>query len=293
MSRELAGGWDEKEAGDVKIASIETFTQGTNLCVVRVRTDDGAEGWGQASTYNADITAAVLHRQVAPVALGADPLDPAAISLKCIEANYKFPWSYVCRALAGVDTALWDLRGRLEGKSVCELLGGRPRSVPAYGSSMRRDIKPEEEARRLARLRDEQGFRAFKIRIGSVCGHDRDEWPGRTESLVPAVRRAVGDDVRLLVDGNSCYTPARAIEVGRMLEQHGVCHFEEPCPYWELEWTAQVCRRPESGCGGRRAGQRSCPVAADDPYARGGHRPAGHLLCWRTDTLAPGRRHGR
>ena len=240
MSRELTGGWADKEAGDVKIASIETFTQGTNLCVVRVRTDDGAEGCGQASTYNADITAAVLHRQVAPVALGADPLDPAAISLKCIEENYKFPWSYVCRALAGVDTALWDLRGRLEGKSVCELLGGRPRPVPAYGSSMRRDIKPEEEARRLARRRDEQGFRAFKIRIGSVCGHDRDEWPGRTESLVPAVRRAVGDDVRLLVDGNSCYTPARAIEVGRMLEQHGVCHFEEPCPYWELEWTAQV-----------------------------------------------------
>lgn len=139
-----------------------------------------------------------------------------------------------------MDTALWDLRGRLEGKGVCELLGGRPRPVTAYGSSMRRDIAPADEAERLARLRDERGFTAFKVRAGKVCGHDEDQWPGRTEQLIPAVRGAVGDDVRLLVDGNSCYTPAKAIEVGRLLEEHGFCHFEEPCPYWELEWTAEV-----------------------------------------------------
>jgi L-alanine-DL-glutamate epimerase-like enolase superfamily enzyme len=223
----------------MKIQSIETFTR-EHLSIVRVRTDDGAEGYGQIAPYNADIAALVLHRQVAPVALGADPLDVDALADRVIEAGYKFPWSYLCRALAGVDTALWDLRGRLEGKSVCELLGGHPRPFPVYGSSMRRDIRPEDEAERLVRLRDELGYRAFKIRIGSVCGHDRDQWPGRTEALVPTVRRAVGDDVTLLVDGNSCYTPKRAIEVGRMLEEHDIGHFEEPCPYWELEWTAKV-----------------------------------------------------
>ena len=224
----------------MKIASVETFTQGTKLCVVRVKTDSGAEGWGQTAPFNADVTATVLHRQIAPLVLGADALDTDAISDRCIEGNYKFPWSYVCRALAGVDTALWDLRGRIEGKGVCELLGGKARRIPVYGSSMRRDITPEEEAARLARLRDEKGFGAFKVKIGSVCGHDRDEWPGRTEALIPAVRRAIRDDVKLLADANSCYTPARAIEVGRMLESYGVCHFEEPCPWWEIEWTAEV-----------------------------------------------------
>jgi L-alanine-DL-glutamate epimerase-like enolase superfamily enzyme len=60
------------------------------------------------------------------------------------------------------------------------------------------------------------------------------------------VRRAIGDDTRLLVDANSCYTPARAIEVGRnVLEPSGVCHLEEPCPYWELEWTAEVAEALE------------------------------------------------
>jgi L-alanine-DL-glutamate epimerase-like enolase superfamily enzyme len=105
---------------------------------------------------------------------------------------------------------------------------------------MSREITPPDEAARLKSLRDSHGYRAFKIRIGSVCGHDEDQWPGRTEALVSTVRGALGPDTWLLVDGNSCYTPRKAIEVGRFLESQGVVHFEEPCPYWELEWTAEV-----------------------------------------------------
>lgn len=218
---------------------IETYAT-RNLCFVKVTTDDGYDGWGQTAPFNADLTAQVLHRQVAPLVLGADALDLDGLSDRVIEGNYKFPWSYVCRALCGVDTALWDLRGKLEGKSVCDLLGGVPRPFPVYGSSMRRDIQPADEAARLRRLHDELGYRAFKIRIGSVCGHDQDAWPGRTEALVREVRAAIGDEVTLLVDANSCYTAPKAIEVGHLLEDHGVVHFEEPCPYWELEWTAEV-----------------------------------------------------
>jgi L-alanine-DL-glutamate epimerase-like enolase superfamily enzyme len=223
----------------MRIASIETFSS-RDLALLRVRTDDGAEGWGQVSPYNADITALVVHRQIAPHALGQSAHDTERLIDLITDREHKFPGSYVWRALCGLDTALWDLRGKLEGKSVCELLGGKPRALRVYASSMRRDITPEAEADRLARLRDRHGYDAFKIRIGSECGHDLDEWPGRTEAIVPAVRKALGDDVALLVDANSCYTPGKAIEVGRMLEDYGVCHFEEPCPYWELEWTREV-----------------------------------------------------
>jgi L-alanine-DL-glutamate epimerase-like enolase superfamily enzyme len=224
----------------MKIQKIETFTSRHDLCIVRVTADDGTEGYGQTAPFNADITATVLHRQIAPLALGHDVHDVDAFCDLCIDNNHKFPWSYVCRALAGVETAMWDIRGKVEGKSVCELLGGKPRPFKAYASSMRRDITPAEEAARLARLRETHGYTAFKIRAGTTCGHNRDEWPGRTEALVPAVRKAIGDDALLMVDANSCYTPDKAIEVGRMLEQHDVFHFEEPCPYWELEWTAEV-----------------------------------------------------
>ena len=58
--------------------------------------------------------------------------------------------------------------------------------------------------------------------------------------FVAAVSKVLCDEADLLVDANSGYTPSRAIEVGRMLEDHGICHFEEPCPYWEVEQTRAV-----------------------------------------------------
>ena len=223
----------------MRIASIESFAT-RDLAMVRVRTECGAEGWGQTAPYHADITATVLHRQVAPHLLGQDPLDPVGLAGLVADREHKFPGSYIWRAFGGVETALWDLRGRLEGKSVCELLGGRPRPLRVYASSMRRDITPKDEAERLKRLQGEQGFDAFKFRIAAEYGHDVDEWPGRTDEIVPLIRRTLGPDVRLLVDGNSGYTPKKAIEVGRMLEDNGIFHFEEPCPYWELEQTKEV-----------------------------------------------------
>lgn len=224
----------------MKLQSVESFTAGERIGVVRVRAEDGSEGWGQFAPSNADIAAMVLHRQVAPVALGMEIADPHAVSRAVVAATYKFPGTYVCRALAGLDTALWDLLGKTAGKSVCELLGGRPRAFPVYGSSMRRDTTPEEEVARLQRLRDSQGFQGFKIKIGKRMGYDVDEWPGRTETLIRSARTALGDDVTLLADGNSGFTPARAIQVGRLMEDYAFSHLEEPCPYWELEWTAEV-----------------------------------------------------
>ena len=223
----------------MKIKKLETYTHGP-LSFVKVTAEDGAEGWGQMAPHNADIAAQVFHRQVAPEVLGkaGDRID--ALVDRVVESQYKFFGSYLCRALGGLDTALWDLEAKRAGKCVCDMLGGTLRSVQVYGSSMRRDIKPADEAERMKRLRDEQGYRAFKTRVGARTGHDLDQWSGRTEELIPLLRKELGDDIRLMVDANGAYTPLRAIEVGRLLEKHGVAHYEEPCPYWEIEWTAEV-----------------------------------------------------
>jgi L-alanine-DL-glutamate epimerase-like enolase superfamily enzyme len=223
----------------MKIAKLETFTD-EFVCFVKVTTDTGAIGWGQTSTYNADITATVFHRQVTPWVLGRDARDIQALIDRVEEKEHKYPGSYRCRALAGLDTALWDLQGRIAGKPVVELLGGKPGRLRAYASSMKRDITPQDEAARLVALRDAHGFTAFKWRVAAECGRDVDEWPGRTEEIVPTVSRALGDGIDKLVDANSGYSPPRAIEVGRLLEQEGIGHFEEPCPYWHLEQTKLV-----------------------------------------------------
>ncbi len=222
-----------------RIAKLETFAN-EYVCFVRLTTEAGEAGWGQTSTYNADITATIFHRQVAPWALGADAFDIEDLVQRIEEREHKYPGSYRCRALAGLDTAMWDLRGRIEGKPVVELLGGKPKALRAYASSMRRDIMPDEEAARLVRLRDEKGFDAFKWRVAAECGRDIDEWRGRTEAVVPIVARALGHGVAKLVDANSGFSPRRAIEVGRLLEAEGIGHYEEPCPYWKLEETKEV-----------------------------------------------------
>ncbi|MEO1723392.1 MAG: mandelate racemase/muconate lactonizing enzyme family protein [Pseudomonadota bacterium] len=222
----------------MRIVKIESFCT-EFVGFVRVTDEDGQQGWGQVSTYHSDITAQVLHRQVAPWVLGQDTTDLDNLLDLVTEREHKFPGSYLRRAMAGFDTALWDLRGKRAGKPVAALLGGSAGPIRAYASSMKRDITPAEEAERMKRLAGEYGFTAFKVRAGAEVGRGQDEWPGRTEEIIPTMRRAL-PDADLLIDANSCYAPAEAIEIGRMLEDHGFCHFEEPCPYWELEQTKEV-----------------------------------------------------
>ena len=223
----------------MKISKLETFGN-EFVCFVRLTAEDGATGWGQLSTYNADITATVFHRQIAPWAIGrdCDDIDGAIAIIE--DREHKYPGSYRCRALAGLDTAMWDLRGKRAGKPVVELLGGVAGPLRAYASSMKRDISPKDEAERLVRLRDTFGFDAFKWRVAAECGRDVDEWPGRTEEVVPVVARALGDGIAKLVDANSGFSVGRAIEVGQLLASEGISHFEEPVPYWELEQTREV-----------------------------------------------------
>ena len=223
----------------MKIVKLETFTN-EFVCFTRATAEGGAQGWGQLSTYNADITTQVFHRQIAPHALGTNALDFADTLNLIGEREHKYPGSYLRRAMTGLDTALWDLRGKVEGKPVASLLGGSPGKVRAYASSMKRDITPADEAARFVKLHDTYGFTAFKWRVGAECGRDRDEWPGRTEEVIPVVSKALGDGIDKLVDGNSCYSPASAIAVGQLLQDNGIGHFEEPCPYWHPEQTAQV-----------------------------------------------------
>jgi L-alanine-DL-glutamate epimerase-like enolase superfamily enzyme len=240
----------------MKIKSIETFCT-EFVGFVRATVEDGSQGWGQVSTYNADITCLILHRQVAPWTLGANIGELDDLLDVVTEREHKFPGSYLRRAMAGLDTAVWDLRGQVEGKSVCELLGGTTGPLRVYASSMKRDITPADEADRMLRLRDKFGYDACKFRVGAECGHDMDEWPGRTESIVPVMRSALGDDMTLLVDANSGYSPQRAIEIGRLLEDYGVCHFEEPCPYWEPEQTRQVTDALDIDVAG---GEQDCDI---------------------------------
>ncbi len=242
----------------MKITKLESFGN-EFVTFTRVTTETGATGWGQLSTYQADITAKIFHRQVAPHAIGTHIEALEDTLQRIFEREHKYPGSYLRRAQTGLDTAVWDLRGKLAGKPVVSLLGGTPGPLRAYASSMRRDITPEDEARRFVKLRDDKGFTAFKWRVGAECGRDIDEWPGRTEAVVPVVSKALGDGIDKLVDGNSCYSPKRAIEVGKILQDNDIGHFEEPCPYWEYDQTAEVRAALDIDVAG---GEQDCELSS-------------------------------
>lgn len=227
----------------MKITSIETFHRDSMYALVRVRTDDGAEGWGQTSAHGADLAVQVLHSAVAPHFLGEDPWDWGAAVDRFTRRTHKFVGTYLWRALCGIDTAVYDLLGKTVQRPVYQLLGGAVRTrIPVYGSSMSREIGVDEEIDRFLQARDERGFRAFKLRVAEMMGRNSDPWPGRSRDLVRAARERLGPDVTLHADANGGYSASEAIRMGRHLEAYDFGHFEEPCPWNDLESTAEVAR---------------------------------------------------
>jgi L-alanine-DL-glutamate epimerase-like enolase superfamily enzyme len=225
----------------MKIQRLETFTR-EHLSMVRVTADSGLQGWGQMRDFwqCGDLPALVFAQKVAPVVLGQACDDLEALVDRVWQTQYRYRGPYLAKALAGLDTALWDLRGKLTGQSVSALLGRRRDTLPVYAATIHRTPAPAEEAARLKAACDRNGFRAVKTRIGSMGGRNADAAPGRTKTLIPLLRRELGAGIQLMADANSCYDAEHAIAVGRMLEANGYELFEEPCPFWELEHTARV-----------------------------------------------------
>lgn len=102
----------------MKITHIETLLA-KNVAAVRVRTDDGAEGIGQTSPYYADGSVDVLHKALAPFFLGQNPWDLAVIEDRAIRQHHKIRGPFLFRAMCGLDTAIWDLLGKVTEQPVC------------------------------------------------------------------------------------------------------------------------------------------------------------------------------
>jgi L-alanine-DL-glutamate epimerase-like enolase superfamily enzyme len=235
--------WDRLRTLGEPITRIETFVRGSRLGFVRVTTAGGQIGWGQVSPFQADISATLLHRLVAPHFLDSDPGHLPGTIERCLGANLKFPGTFLCRALGGVDTACWDLLGRRAGLPVSALLGAGTAPVPVYGSSLNRSLAPEKEASRMADLRDRLGIRAFKTRVGDrahpgLPGSDRPD--PRSRELIPTLRRHLGPDATLMADANSRLTEPEARQLAGIMAEHAYAFFEEPLPYWDWQATARL-----------------------------------------------------
>jgi len=222
--------------------------------IVRLETDAGITGWGEAkagvaSTAACTGLAAIINHDFAPLLLGEDPRDISRLwdvlynlprQVYAIAEGHVFPQlgrrGLSISAIAGVDLALWDILGKSLNAPVWSLLGGRRAArMPAYASGGWAD-----EAGIGAQLQgyiDKGGFRAVKMRVGIMDGS-----PARSAARVRAARRALGPEIRLMADAHGTWTVAEAKAFCRMVEDCDLTWFEEPVTADDKQGQAEVRR---------------------------------------------------
>jgi L-alanine-DL-glutamate epimerase-like enolase superfamily enzyme len=137
-----------------------------------------------------------------------------------------------------VDIALWDITGKALDVPIHRLLGGKRRDrVKFYASSMRHDMSVEEEVERVQEM-VERGFQSYKLH-GAVRGFI-DHPADHSVATIRGIRKAVGDELDIMLDVNGSYSRHHAIQVGRQLEELRVHHFEEPVKAADFDGMAAV-----------------------------------------------------
>jgi len=213
-----------------------------NKLILRARTTDGAVGYALANE-RLHYLLPILQELIIPYFVGKDARDLEALvdGVYAHQSNYKLAGVAFWNCVAHVEFALLDLLGKVANQPVAALFGPILRTeIPVYLSSMRRDTTPEAEVAWVGERLAATKAQAIKLKIGGRMSSNADAAPGRTERLVALARRTFGDGVTIYVDANSSYDASTAIEVGRMLEAHGVGWLEEPCPFEHYTATKQV-----------------------------------------------------
>jgi L-alanine-DL-glutamate epimerase-like enolase superfamily enzyme len=226
----------------VKIERLELLRRGQKF-LVRVLSSDGAESITVPNNSRLlDVYPLFLNR-VVPFFIGKDARDLETLlgGVYRYQSNYKFQGLAFWVCVATVEMALLDLMGQISGKPLGDLLGGvRRRDIGVYRASGNRGNKPEQEIDYLKRIVAETGAKAVKFRLGGRMSNNADSLPGRSEALIPLVRKTFGDAMTLYADANSSYDASNAIRIGRLLEDYDYAMFEEPCPFDDLWATKQV-----------------------------------------------------
>jgi L-alanine-DL-glutamate epimerase-like enolase superfamily enzyme len=197
-------------------------------CIVKIETDAGVTGYGEISDgwgcEYAQVADALVREAIARFVIGRDPREIDAIlcvAWAWLRRRQGTTW-LVAQAISGVEIALWDIAGKLADRPVCELFGGDGSAVPVYASG--NFLSQGSAEVHLGHIRGllARGVRGAKVRLGGT-------WAAELETLA-ALRKAVGPDIALFIDGNEAFTTKTAARITQRLAEIGVGFFEEPCP---------------------------------------------------------------
>jgi L-alanine-DL-glutamate epimerase-like enolase superfamily enzyme len=191
--------------------------------VVRVQTDEGLTGYGEAHPGRSPgaVTSAI-HGTLAPMLIGMNATDVVGAWQRVhrMQLSSHGLGAGAALALSGIDMALWDIRGKAAKMPLYELLGGTRRRVPAYAGGISLGYQARESLAEEAKEYVARGYKAVKLRIGDTAKNDIER--------VVHVREALGDDVDILTDANTTYTMADARRVLPVLAEIRAGWLEEP-----------------------------------------------------------------
>jgi L-alanine-DL-glutamate epimerase-like enolase superfamily enzyme len=232
----------EVDAFQVSWAADDRPSQRSAFVVIR--TDDGLTGIGEASPMQGGgASLGIIGNDLAPMLIGKDPLDHAVLLDQAMHTLVKLgPEGALTGALAALDIAMWDLKGKATGLPIYKLIGGAWKTaLPFYASIGGNGDRSQDEVIRVveARLKDQPA--AIKIRFDNQRTSLDSDIPGDI-AKARAVRRLVGDGFPLAFDANNCYTVGGAIRVGRALEDLGYWWFEEPVQHYHVRAMGEVAR---------------------------------------------------
>jgi L-alanine-DL-glutamate epimerase-like enolase superfamily enzyme len=237
----------------MKITQVEAFQvqwaptdkPAQRSAFVRVHTDAGLTGLGEASPMQGGrASLGMIAHEIVPLLIGQDPLDHAVLLDQAMHTLVKLgPEGALTGALAALDIALWDLKGKLTGLPIYKLIGGAWKTaLPFYASIGGNGDRSVDDVVRVVetRLRDQPA--AVKIRFDNNRTTLDADIPGDI-AKARAVRKLVGDAFPLAFDANNCYTTGGAIRVGRALEELGFWWFEEPVQHYHIHAMGEVARK--------------------------------------------------
>jgi L-alanine-DL-glutamate epimerase-like enolase superfamily enzyme len=212
---------------------------------VRVYCDNGLFGIGEASPMQGGLASlGIIARNLAPVLVGRDPLDHAVLLDGLLHTFAKLgPEGALTGALAALDIALWDIKGKFLNQPIYKLLGGAWRtSLPFYASIGGNGERSADEVLRVVETRLKDKPAAVKIRFDNDRTKPDIDIPGDI-AKARAVRQLVGDGFPLAFDANNGYSVGGAIRVGRVLEELGYWWFEEPVQHYHEKAMGEVARK--------------------------------------------------
>jgi L-alanine-DL-glutamate epimerase-like enolase superfamily enzyme len=236
-----------------------------NSFLCRVRSKDGAVGISVANDDQMRSLYPILLNRLQPFFIGKDARDLELLiaGAYVYQSNYKMQSLALWVPLATIEFAILDMLGQIAGKSLGQLIGEIHNSkIAVYQANGERGITPEVTIEHLKKEIGESKAKALKFKVGGRMSNNFEEPIGRTEKLIPLIRKTFGDKMAIYADSNGSYTADEAIRIGKIMEEYKIDFYEEPVPFDWYEETKEVAD------------------ALKIPIAGGEQEPSLHMFRW-------------